>query len=490
MPWLFALYHVHYARWLSVHIHDMKTLHTSNPDVYQAFNNSGCFVVARTKNPFSSMGLDQRHEQHNKDLKGDGGILGLTEHEEKLRRWMVCGPEVARAVDEFELSSVLRREETTEYRHHEQTPGFQKRFFNHVNTTTEEFNKLGNPFSDSYGEDLVQISTRDVMDESVVKSVCSIEESGKRLYETFLGERINSRIKDIDDPIRKNKFALFSTPYQRKHPSMSETEKKGLKNDIRIFSQLYIATQTRDGDLDTFFSHENSAVPPALACNGKIRSGVKSDLLGCLKYPPTVELNINQPGLSETENESSITAPNRLDGKILEGSVLVNMLKPPKGSTFGEYARTLFLPKVAKELQSVSRIDIVFDCYKKNSLKETARQRRGTGIRRKVEELSQTPSNWHSFLRIDKNKTELFSFLSEQMTSNPELNKLVIAAFEDVVLTSNQADVRNLSPCNHEEADTCVFLHALDMSNNGLQNVMIKLWILMWLYWQCLCMQS
>ena len=247
-----------------------------------------------------------------------------------------------------------------------------------------------------------------------------------------------------------------------------------MKNDIRIFSQLYIATQTRDGDLDTFFSHENSAVPPALACNGKIRSGVKSDLLGCLKYPPTVELNINQPGLSETENESSITAPNRLNGKILEGSVLVNMLKPPKGSTFGEYARTLFLPKVAKELQSVSRIDIVFDCYKKNSLKETARQRRGTGIRRKVEELSQTPSNWHSFLRIDKNKTELFSFLSEQMTSNPELNKLVIAAFEDVVLTSNQADVRNLSPCNHEEADTRVFLHALDMSNNGLQNVMIK----------------
>ena len=166
---LFALDHVHYARWLSVHIHDMKTLHTSNPDVYQASNDSGCFVVARTKNPFSSMGLDQRHEQHNKDLKGDGGILGLTEHEEKLRRWMVCGPEVARAVDEFELSSVLRREETTEYRHHEQTPGFQKRFFNHVNTTTEEFNKLGNPFSDSYGEDLVQISTRDVIDESVVK---------------------------------------------------------------------------------------------------------------------------------------------------------------------------------------------------------------------------------------------------------------------------------------------------------------------------------
>ena len=84
-----------------------------------------------------------------------------------MRRWMVCGPEVARGVDEFELSSVLRKEETTEFRHHEQTPAFQKRFFNHVKSTTEEFNKVGNPFTDSYGKDLVQITTRDVMDESI-----------------------------------------------------------------------------------------------------------------------------------------------------------------------------------------------------------------------------------------------------------------------------------------------------------------------------------
>ena len=36
--------------------------------------------------------------------------------------------------------------------------------------------------------------------------------------------------------------------------------------DIRIFSQLCIATQTRDGDLDIFFSHEDSFRPPSLPC--------------------------------------------------------------------------------------------------------------------------------------------------------------------------------------------------------------------------------
>ena len=64
---------------------------------------------------------------------------------------MVCGPEVACAVAEFELSSILRKEETTDNCHHEQTASFQKWFLNYVNSTTDKFSKLGNPFSDSYG---------------------------------------------------------------------------------------------------------------------------------------------------------------------------------------------------------------------------------------------------------------------------------------------------------------------------------------------------
>ena len=42
---------------------------------------------------------------------------------------------------------------------------------------------------------------------------------------------------------------------------------------------------------------------------------------------------------------------------------------------FAEYARTVFVPKVTKELQTVERSDIVFDTYKKDSLKQTTRQK-------------------------------------------------------------------------------------------------------------------
>ena len=64
---------------------------------------------------------------------------------------------------------------------------------------------------------------------------------------------------------------------------------------------------------------------------------------------------------------------------------------------------------MTKELQTVERLDVVFDTYKKDSLKATTRQKRGKGIRQKVEEQSLAPTNWHSFLRIDKTRLNFSS---------------------------------------------------------------------------------
>ena len=63
LPWIFIFDHIHYAR-------DMEVLETTNPAIYHEFNDNGNFVVNRTQNRFSSMGLDQRHEQLNKNVKG------------------------------------------------------------------------------------------------------------------------------------------------------------------------------------------------------------------------------------------------------------------------------------------------------------------------------------------------------------------------------------------------------------------------------------
>ena len=44
-------------------------------------------------------------------MKGDGGAVGLTENPAALRRWMVSGPEMARLIGEFEVSTKKRKKQ-------------------------------------------------------------------------------------------------------------------------------------------------------------------------------------------------------------------------------------------------------------------------------------------------------------------------------------------------------------------------------------------
>ena len=70
LPWVFALDHVHYARWLSIHHYDVEMLKDTNLEVFQEFSVHGNFTVVWAKNKFSKMDLDQRHEQLHEDFKG------------------------------------------------------------------------------------------------------------------------------------------------------------------------------------------------------------------------------------------------------------------------------------------------------------------------------------------------------------------------------------------------------------------------------------
>ena len=47
------------------------------------------------------MPLDQSHEQTNKEIKGDGVAIGLTQSPAELQKWLLAGPEMARLVSEL-----------------------------------------------------------------------------------------------------------------------------------------------------------------------------------------------------------------------------------------------------------------------------------------------------------------------------------------------------------------------------------------------------
>ena len=138
-----------------------------------------------------------------------------------------------------------------------------------------------------------------------------------------------------------------------------------------------------------------------------------------------------------------------------------------------EYGLQVFLPKISKLSANAERIDIVWDIYLEESLNASRRSNRGKGTRRKVEANTRTTGKWESFIRHAENKTELFTFLAPLMTSSFCSDKILLCTMGNSIVTNSDGNFELLSFCSHEEADTRMFLHAMEMSKKGLKKVLI-----------------
>ncbi len=444
--WFDALDHSHYARWLPVQIRDFNNMPASLKEEFE----SGKFVIHKTTNPFSGIAVDQAHEQHNKLVKGQGGAIGLTENQGALLKWTVAGPEIARVIQEFEdtISTSVRKDSP---KHHEQNAAFQKRFSQDVRSMVSTITGFSNPFAEDT-TDLYVLDTKDIMEKEIVDTVYKIEAAGHQHFDTFIKDRLVECTIPLMDVIKKNKFPLFSRPVQ-KESSPSKMQVSSLKQNVALFSQLYIGCQTRGGNLEDFFTHENQPYPPALSKFGQLRACTKADLLKCLEY-----------------DEKNFTPP--VDSTIVDGAAMVNASKPDKCTTFEDYSNTIFIPKL-KRLPG--RVDVVWDRYQQHSLKEATRIKRGKGVRRRVCCESVIP-NWQSFLRVDGNKTELFSYLGKEAVQKVEntMKVLVTTVEEKVSTNSEDVSLQDLYECNHEEADTRMVLHAEHQVKSGYRKILVK----------------
>ena len=140
-----------------------------------------------------------------------------------------------------------------------------------------EFEEYGNPFN-SRDPDLVHIISNDVMDSTAVEALQSAEKLGIAGKTSFM-EMLKNEPYAFNKPIKSNKVRIFDKAHSKtKQPAIKE-----MKDQLQLFSQLYVATQVRDGDLDEFFKHETLSHPPSLSKNGLMRSGNKSELIPVLK---------------------------------------------------------------------------------------------------------------------------------------------------------------------------------------------------------------
>ena len=115
---------------------------------------------------------------------------------------------------------------------------------------------------------------------------------------------------------------MFSQRLQHK-PSHAEWTVTLLKADCWLFAKLYLACQSRVGDLENFSVHQNPAFPVSLSKYGKLCNYVKSDFINCLQ-------NLQEPSLS----------PPDVQAIVVDGDAFVHSNYPEKNmKAYGAYCK-------------------------------------------------------------------------------------------------------------------------------------------------------
>ena len=107
----------------------------------------------------------------------------------------------------------------------------------------------GNPFLEESMDCLIVLRNGNVKKEDSVEKLKKIEDIGQTAYETFVNERLVDREAPVSKTISMNNLFIFNTPKER---GKKEKPISNLKNDVSLFSRLFIACQNRDSDLDDF----------------------------------------------------------------------------------------------------------------------------------------------------------------------------------------------------------------------------------------------
>ena len=149
---------------------------------------------------------------------------------------MIAGPEQARLLKEFEQEYIS--EDGTKQQHHEQGMSTQKIFKEQALALVHTISGMSNPFVDDTS-DLIMLDTRNVIDESVVNTVRTVESVGRDQYNKYHDTVIKDRTNSIHEPIKRNSMSLFRCPTPK-----TRTKQAGqismLKDDVALFSRLYI----------------------------------------------------------------------------------------------------------------------------------------------------------------------------------------------------------------------------------------------------------
>ena len=124
-------------------------------------------------------------------------------------------------------------------KHHEDTISFEKRLRKDVQAFSSTMRELGNPFAQT-DNNLVNLISKNIMDDDAVASVRNAASIGKVQYDTFTLKRLTTCEVPIYEMIPRNKLTLFR---EKVKVCSSKTKMKAtsLKEEKNLYASLFVA---------------------------------------------------------------------------------------------------------------------------------------------------------------------------------------------------------------------------------------------------------
>ena len=236
-----------------------------------------------------------------------------------------------------------------------------------------------------------------------------------------------------------------------------------MKADRSLFGRIIVMAGRRNLKMEDILSHPLGPLPWALS--------TRDGLMG----------KTNKASLA-SNLQKNVAVSDELPAKsasVVDGMNLVQRIKSDQ-ATFGDVASLVFLMALKEGSQS-NRIDVVFDTYKKNSIKNSERSVRGEETGHQLQSITSTQivSQRRAFLSRITNKTSLIAFIVGEWKKAQYRGKLqqkiLYATVYDKCyrITSHGSVEMPALRCHQEEADGRLLLHASHAAGEGYQAIVI-----------------
>ncbi|KAK3750817.1 hypothetical protein QZH41_000085, partial [Actinostola sp. cb2023] len=354
IPWCFAYNNLNYARYLTAYLSQMSHLEQEHPDVHSHLASGGFSVQIGENNPFGRIPVDQTCEETvNKDTQTPGGTKGFSLKPGAVSRYYM----VAEYRSIF-LSNLREMLHLKSFYGHTDLQGTRiTRDEEDVKSLVDLLeNTWINPF-DPDTQELVSISTGKVAPPEVQEHLLLAREKGNTAYQEFSQQRIESSppVLDFYHKMTKLKLKTFSDLIKKKTFRKENGKEIILKADRVLFGQMIVIAQSRNLSMNEVLVHPLGPLPWSLATpDGSLRKTNKATL--------AKELQRNVPAVDIIPLPSAT---------IIDGMALVQRLKGDH-KTFSEVGDALLNMALNESYQS-TRIDIVFDVYRSDSIKNSER---------------------------------------------------------------------------------------------------------------------